>query len=266
MSEVTIYQALRSGGLSHVGACAMMGNMWCESAMISINVQDNSPLGDRDYTYNVDNGIYSEDDFAGDRYGYGLCQWTYAPRKRNLYEALRGSGRSIGDERGQCEFCIAELQTSEFWDLYAALCQETDNLYTLTERICKEFEKPAVNNVKPRYEAAQKYYKQFAAVGGSVNQEFGCTDGDACDIDFSTIPEGDPYVEIGVPELRNGSKGNAVKVLQTILKQEEYLSGFRCIDGIFGPKTETAVKKMQAACNQEATGIMDAGSWQVLFL
>ena len=216
MSEVTVYQALRSGGLSHVGACAVMGNMWSESAMISINVQDNCPMSDAAYTALVDSDPnYDFENDNGKHYGYGLCQWTYAPRKRNLYNFLRGSGRSIGDERGQCEFCIAELKTSEFWNLYAALCQESDDLYTLTERVCKEFEKPADNNVKSRYAAAQKYYTQFAVFGGSAaDQASGCADGDACSIDFSTIPEGDPYVEIGVPTLRVGSKGNAVKVLQ----------------------------------------------------
>ena len=56
MSEQTIYNALRAGGLSPAGACAMMGNMYCESGLRSDNVQDNCAMGDSDYTWNVDNG------------------------------------------------------------------------------------------------------------------------------------------------------------------------------------------------------------------
>ena len=88
MSEQTIYQALRAGGLSAAGACAMMGNMYCESLLKPNNVEDRCTLGDFDYTNAVDMGTISRYQFKVDAYGYGLCQWTYPSRKADLYDTM----------------------------------------------------------------------------------------------------------------------------------------------------------------------------------
>ena len=53
--------------------------------------------------------------------------------------------------------------------------------------------------------------------------------------------------------LKVGSKGAAVKTVQLTVKAS--------VDGVFGPKTESAVKVWQAKNGLVATGIIDEGAW-----
>lgn len=161
MSEQTIYNALRAGGLSRTGVCAMMGNMAMESALISTNVEDRCKMGDKEYTYNVDHGFILREQFAHDAYGYGLAQWTFYSRKEGLYDLAKQKSVSIGDEAMQCEYCIWELK-NQYAGLYSFLCV-TENLTEATKRICAEYERPAVNNYLDRIKAAKRYFDKLAA-------------------------------------------------------------------------------------------------------
>ena len=252
MSELSIYTALRTKGLSPAGACGVMGNMFAESGLRSNNVQDNCPMGDKDYTYNVDNGMMTRWQFMSDGYGYGLCQWTASDRKDKLYTMTRSLGVSISDEAAQCQFCIEELQ-SDYEDLYKYLC-ETDNLKEATERVCKEFERPAINNVRPRYEAAQRYLEAMTGDG--------CTDSCPITITPAPIPAGEK-VQISVRVLRKGDKGRDVFLLQCALAD----IGIECgkPDGDFGPKTDAGVRELQRNCELGVTGVADQGTWQIVF-
>ena len=107
MSAQTIYFKLIEAGMSPVGACAMMGNMWAESGMRANNAQDGYGYTDEGYTAKVDAGQLN---FI-DSIGYGLCQWTYGPRKLKLLQFARKRGVSIGDEDMQVDFCIQELRS-----------------------------------------------------------------------------------------------------------------------------------------------------------
>lgn len=72
-----------------------------------------------------------------------------------------------------------------------------------------------------------------------------------------------PATEIlGETSLKNGSKGNAVKELQKNLNT--LLNCKLDIDGIFGAKTEVALKKFQEAYNLEVTGIYDEQAHKTL--
>lgn len=64
------------------------------------------------------------------------------------------------------------------------------------------------------------------------------------------------------PTLRLGSKGDDVKYLQVILNY--YSSEQLKIDGIFGAKTETAVKKFQKSHRLTADGIVGPKTWNAL--
>lgn len=258
MSEQTIYNALRAGGLSPAGACAMMGNMWAESGMKSNNVEDRSPLSDWDYTNAVNTGTISKDQFMYDpdpqtgknqNYGYGLCQWTYPSRKAELYDCARSQNVSIGDEKMQCDFCIQELQRY-YVGLYRDLCR-TDDLADAAKRICAEYEQPAVNNFADRINAAQRFYNQF------VNEDAGCGE-DACPIE---IPTEDTCV-VNVRVLRKGCLGRDVFLLQAGLFDMGYDCGIP--DGDFGVNTEGAVKQLQKVCGLEVNGTADWFVWQTV--
>lgn len=164
MSAKNIYDRFRAAGMTHAGACGMLGNLDAESSLKANNLQNSyeKKLGfiDELYTAAVDNGSYKN--FVTDEAGYGLAQWTYSPRKRNLLEFANNRNASIGDENMQVDFAIHELRT-EYPGLLSFLCS-TDDMYTATSRICKEFERPAVNNIAQRYEFAQKWDKEFGVV------------------------------------------------------------------------------------------------------
>lgn len=250
MSEITIYEALRAGGLSPAGACAMLGNMFCESALISNNVQNNCPMGDSDYTYNVDNGLMTRWQFMSDSYGYGLCQWTYSGRKDHLYMFAREKGVSIGDEQMQCQFCLEELQR-DYAELYQYLCQ-TEDLPKATERICAEYERPAVNNFADRINAAQRFFNQ---------QVRECCSNDSCQIDLQTEPPAE-LCEISARVLRQSDLGRDVFLLQCGLNDMGISCGVP--DGDFGLNTVEAVRELQRKIDQEPTGIADQNVWMAI--
>lgn len=166
MGKREIYNKLRMHGLTHAGACAMGGNIQAESGNRSNNVEDRSGMSDAQYTAMVDAGGY---DFATDNgahYGYGLCQWTLKSRKVELLQYAQNRGVSIADEDMQVDFAVYELKR-DFNGLWNFLCS-TDDMYTATDRICREFENPAVKNTAKRYEFAQEWDKEFGDGGTST--------------------------------------------------------------------------------------------------
>jgi peptidoglycan hydrolase-like protein with peptidoglycan-binding domain len=55
--------------------------------------------------------------------------------------------------------------------------------------------------------------------------------------------------------------GDEVKVLQTILKQDGFAVD---VDGVFGPETESAVKRFQAEHGDADDGVVGPGTWAAL--
>ena len=159
MSEKTIYDTLIDAGLTPEGACGLMGNMKAESSMKSnIAQRGMTKLTDEEYTKAADNGKIN---FTNDAVGYGLCQWTYHSRKRDLLQFSKNWGVSVGAEDMQVEFCLFELRES--YPQLLSFLSETQDIYTAAERVCKEYERPAVNNIETRYRYAQEFYDAYAA-------------------------------------------------------------------------------------------------------
>ena len=61
------------------------------------------------------------------------------------------------------------------------------------------------------------------------------------------------------PTLKKGSKGQSVKDLQEALKALKYKPG--TVDGVFGKKTEDAVKALQKAAGIEVDGVVGPLTW-----
>lgn len=247
MSEETIYQSLRNGGLSAAGTCAMMGNMYCESLLKPNNVEDRCTLGDFDYTNAVNNGTISRYQFKVDAYGYGLCQWTYPSRKADLYDYARSQNVSIGDEKMQCDFCVFELQR-DYAGLYQYLCTTGDSPEA-TKRICAEYECPAVNNFADRINAAQRFYNKLS---DTVSAE---------PIIKPQVPVS-KTCEVTVRELKQGDLGRDVFLLQCGLNDMKFTCGVP--DGDFGLNTKEAVCELQRKYNLEPSGIADKAVWDTI--
>jgi len=70
------------------------------------------------------------------------------------------------------------------------------------------------------------------------------------------------YSPANAPLLNRGSRGQAVRDLQTFLQQQGVYNGQ--IDGIYGPQTAAAVAIFQRSRNLTADGIAGRQTWQAL--
>ena len=176
-NEEKIRNYLKGQGLSDYAIYGLMGNLYAESGLNPINLQNpfEGKLGytDASYTAAVDHGIYTK--FVKDGAGYGLAQWTYWSRKQALLAHAKGKHKSIGDLEMQLEFLLKELTDSGLLMMLNA-CKsvlEASNLILL------KFEKPAgMNSASVQAKRAgygqayyDKYEKATVNTGGTTMTE-----------------------------------------------------------------------------------------------
>lgn len=244
MSEQSVYNLLRAGGLSRWGALSVMGNWKDESGNESVRVEGDFTASrelSKAYAADVDSGRTSKQTFCFDARGWGLAQWTFWSRKDGLYCLCKSRGVSIGDEKTQVDWFFSELK-SGYASLYNFLrkCNETE-LYEAVSRMCIEFERPAVNNVQSRYNSAIE-------IGKRVNED---------------EPQPDPPKETYWPPriLERGMKGPDVAVMQSVLAARGYDVS---IDGDFGNKTEEAVIAFKTSEGLTKPNVMGNKAWSRL--
>lgn len=182
MSKKTIWERLKGNGFSDVAAAAVMGNMEAESNCISYRLQGDFTSGFQksvDYTAGVDNGMIRRDDFiyrGPGGGGYGLCQWTYQPRKAGLYDLAKAAGASIGDEEIQIKWLIQELWQDEFRPVLNIL-QNSESIRECSDALIKKFLRPADQSdavCVQRAQLGQSFYREFA--GGQAEDPDGQPD------------------------------------------------------------------------------------------
>ncbi|MBP5720413.1 MAG: peptidoglycan-binding protein [Bacteroidales bacterium] len=244
MSAQTIFEQLRKAGMSAAGALGAEGNMAEESGIEACRLQGDFTADrsmSRDYANKVDNGLISEDTFAKDGKGWGLVQFTWSGYKQGLLNHCRRRSLSIADEAAQVDYFVMILKT-EFADLWKFLCT-TDDIYKATERICCEFERPAVNNVQARYKAALRLRDELQA---------------------KATEEIDNGVERYFPPrvLCEGMTGPDVTLLQALL----LCHGFNCggCTGIFNNSTKIKVLSFQAENGLDTDGIAGPKTFKAL--
>lgn len=254
MIAQSIYFKLVEAGMSPVGACAMMGNMQAESGMRANNAQDGYGYTDEGYTAKVDAGQLN---FI-DGIGYGLCQWTYGPRKLKLLQFARSRGVSVGNEDMQVDFCVWELR-SEYPALWLYLCDAT-GVYEAAERICREYERPAVNNVEERARYANEFYM---TLGGMAVPETGAGDYPSAATGGSSPDKGSLNAEVYWPPrtLELGMYGPDVVALQGLLIAHGYPAG---VSGTFDNATRFKTMAFQAEHGLVGDGIVGSLTWAAL--
>jgi len=254
----TIYNLLRGYGLSEAGALGMLGNWECESGCEPYRVQGDyqaSRAISKAYVDAITSGRMSEEKFARDGKGFGLAQWTYPQRKRNLYDFALGCMKPIDSCSMQVDFAMWELQ-NEYSGLLAFL-KSAEAIWDCTDRICREYERPAVNNVQARYEAALRIKNEIAlsvAVSIMGNTNDGEPDEPDTDDDGILAPKTWPPRTIdehcsGWPE---------VWLLQSLLKCRGYNV---LVDGIWGTSLTDKVKQFQRENGLDADGVVGPMSW-----
>ena len=159
--EQTIYNQLRKHGISEAGALGLIGNFYCESNCEPYRLQgDFSPYRTQSkaYVQNVMNGNVSKEQFCDGRVGKFIAQWTYPTRQAALWDFWKASGKAIDDAAMQADFVCAELQSQS--GLYSFLKNTTD-IFTACSRVCREYERPAVNNIDARFSAAKRIQNEI---------------------------------------------------------------------------------------------------------
>ncbi len=156
MGRQNIYNKLMDAIGNVFGVCGLMANIETESGFKSTNMQNSYEarlgMNDATYTQAVDNGSYAN--FAIDRVGYGLCQWTSSGRKAGLLAYAKEHGKSIGDEDMQVDYLLHELSTG-----YKAVLKVLKNATSVKEAsdyVCKKYERPADQSEKALANRAKK--------------------------------------------------------------------------------------------------------------
>ena len=174
MNEATIWSYLKAQGLSDAGIAGMMGNLYAESGLSPINLQNTyeKTLGytDEGYTAAVDSGAYTN--FIYDAAGYGLCQWTFRTRKEGLLKAAKAAGVSVGNLEIQLAFLMQEL-TAGYSGLLSLL-KSTNSIREASDAVMTQFERPANQSERMkslRASYGQKYYTQFGGQGAVTEKE-----------------------------------------------------------------------------------------------
>ena len=169
VDEKLIWQFLILKIKNPYGVAGLMGNLYYESALSSINLQgsyeDYLGYSDTSYTQAVDNGSYSSSSFSSDKAGYGLAQWTSEGRKANLYNYCKNKGASIGNVITQLEFLYNELAGA-----YSSVLNTLKNATTVKEasnEILFYYEIPADQTSPVQEKRASKgseYYNKYKSI------------------------------------------------------------------------------------------------------
>ena len=246
-----IYLRLRAAGMTAAGAAGTLANLEAESSLRANNLQDtyNQSLGlsDAEYTEAVDGGSYTN--FQGDSAGYGLAQWTFWARKRDLLAFARDKGVSVGDQDMQTDFIVHEMKRdfARLWNILTT----TDDVTAASTAVLTAYERPADMGAGVQaYRAglARKWYDELAGKSPPQQQDTAYQEG---------------LCAVALPELYRGCTGEAARAAQELLEAR----GFSCgVDGrgIFGSDTKTAVLKYQQLHDLEDDGVIGVNTWTSL--
>lgn len=142
-----IYKVCRAAGMTYAGAIGMLGNLQGETSdfdPMSVETQylNRYGLTDAEYTRRADAGkkIHGDYYFTHDSAGYGIVQWTWWARKKNLLDFAKSRGVSVGDLDMQIAFMLKEMQTqyTPTWKVVST----TNSIAKAVEICVTNYEKP----------------------------------------------------------------------------------------------------------------------------
>lgn len=185
------------------GVAGLMGNLYAESALSPINLQNSyeKKLGmtDSSYTTAVDNGSYTN--FVKDSAGYGLAQWTYWSRKEALLNFAKDYGASIGDLDMQLEFLWKELSS---YSTVLKTLKSASSIREASNIVLTKHEKPANQSDSVKMERAcygQTYYDKYASAS---EQKPSTNEGETMSHDLNKVIQV-ALNEVGYLEKKSGS-------------------------------------------------------------
>lgn len=165
-----VWNFFTSKGYSKHGTAGIMGNMQAESGMYPQRLQGDFTKGytkSQEYTKATDSG---SNNFVHDSKGYGLVQFTYHSLKKQLLDAAKSNGKSVGDTGLQLSVVDNMLRTS-YPSVYNTIKNATD-VKTASNSMLHGYERPkdqsaAVEN--KRASLGMGFYNTYAGgKGGSL--------------------------------------------------------------------------------------------------
>lgn len=156
-----MFRRFREFGMTIEGACATLAQIQHEGAFRPNNAEDSKGVQDDIYTQRVDSGQMTKQQFMCDGIGYGYAQWTYPTRKGLMYDYFKARKKSIADSDTQIDFLIWEMKS--YFPNQWKLVTSSHDLYSCTWELLDKWENPAekTNNMKRRFDTAQKFFGQF---------------------------------------------------------------------------------------------------------
>lgn len=245
MTEKEIFSYIKGLGFNEYATAGIMGNIQAESALRSDNVEDRSGISDKTYTDGVDNGTYQR--FVNDAFGYGFCQWTYAPRKQALLAYARQRGVSISDAQMQLDFLLKEL-TTDYRQCYNVL-KSAKTVSEASDAFLLQFERPA--NAE-----GQRAYR--ASLGRAVYDR--CKGTEAAQIEAEIADDKKKY-PADFATITRGFYGSQVKAVQALLTTFGYVVN---VNSVFDAQTERAVRDFQRDYGLGIDGIVGKNTLNIL--
>lgn len=149
---IYIYNACRAAGMTHAGAIGLLGNLQGEASdfdPMSVEGMSNPNsflrrmgLTEEEYTRRANAGepTFNGKYFIKDSTGYGIAQWTWWARKKNLLDFAKSRGVSVGDLDVQIAFMLKEMQLdyTKTWNML----KSTDSILAAVQMCVTDYEKP----------------------------------------------------------------------------------------------------------------------------
>lgn len=252
--QQTIYNICRQHGMTEAAALATVGNFQCESNCEPFRVEgDFSPYKtiSKAYVQGVSDGSITRQTFAHDGRGFGLYQLTFWSRKQEYYDYWKQSGGNLDSAELQTKFAIKEMKR-DFPNLWNFLTQTTD-IFTACSRICREFERPAYNNIDARFQAASRYKNELDLnnwQGGGVEPE----------PTPDPIPPRPDKLELRTID-KNCNGFDEIYLLQALLLCRGYEVP---VDGVWTQTLTDATKAFQTHHSLGSDGIVGPKTWNKL--
>lgn len=250
--QQTIFNRLRQSGISEAGALGLLGNFDCESNCEPYRIQgDFSPYrtNSKAYVQSVMNGSVTKAQFCDGRVGKFIAQWTYPTRQAALWDFWKKSGKNIDDAEMQTDFVLEELKG---YSGLLTFLKSTTDIFTAVSRVCREYERPAVNNIDARFSAAKRIQNEI--------------DLDAWEDGSQAEPTPEPTVDHSL-KLRVTDEhcfGWAEShLVQSILICRGY--NLHVVTGVWDDEDVEAVKDFQRECGLTPDGIVGQKTWERLF-
>lgn len=165
MTEKEIWHFLYSRIRNAYAVAGIMGNLEAESNLESERKQgDFSEDRGASYAYtdNIDEGE-NNTGFIYDGIGYGLAQWTYWSRKRDLLDFAQKENKSVGDCAMQLRFLVKEFQ-NDYYGWWQQL-EKAQSVKEASDIVLYHYEKPANAPYQSDHRAqlGQGFYDKYAS-------------------------------------------------------------------------------------------------------